>query len=433
MTVQCFAHNTLDKFFLFIILFIYVFAFYIGPISTSILISVPLYVFACFNRPYFKCVIFVIKTRLIRRLIKLWMIILFLGMLFPIIYLTFDYSFVKVFLMQFVHYIAAIPVLGLLRYKKYHIEDVEFQFINIFIIQTIIQFVVISIPGLRESMFAFNHFNPDSVIGIGNNFRGAALSAATTYHLTLAYGIAFIIYLKYWLSYKISLVTILIGVAIFAGIFCAGRSGFVGCAIGLIGYIIMTIKQRKMIRSFLKIVFYSFSICVLLLFLLSVTVPSFYDFLQEYVFPYAFEALYSKSNSGTIETQSTNELIKMWNNDFDILEIFVGSGHFTNSDDTYYMYVDPGILRHTLFFGIIGYIVLIYYQYCAIPFLSFKSMAKQYCMLIYIFICIMDLKGLTIGGNKFMIFIPLLLSFTYLYLKSNRNSEVNPFYNCIPA
>ena len=102
MTVQCFAHNTLDKFFLFIILFIYVFAFYIGPISTSILISVPLYVFACFNRPYFKCVIFVIKTRLIRRLIKLWMIILFLGMLFPIIYLT--YRGCRISIYKYLHY-----------------------------------------------------------------------------------------------------------------------------------------------------------------------------------------------------------------------------------------------------------------------------------------------------------------------------------------
>lgn len=73
-------------------------------------------------------------------------------------------------------------------------------------------------------------------MGAGSNIRGKALSAATTYHLSLVYGVGFIIYIKEFLSQKISLLNILIGILIFVGIFFTGRTGFVGVIIGLIAF-----------------------------------------------------------------------------------------------------------------------------------------------------------------------------------------------------
>ena len=57
------------------------------------------------------------------------------------------------------------------------------------------------------------------MVGPGSMIRGKALSAATTYHLSLVYGIGFIIYIKEFLSQKISLTNVFIGLLIFVGIF----------------------------------------------------------------------------------------------------------------------------------------------------------------------------------------------------------------------
>ena len=83
-------------------------------------------------------------------------------------------------------------------------------------------------PSLGELILYFNKFDTKAVQGIGSNIRGKALSAATTYHLSLVYGVAFIIYIKEFLCKKISIKYVLIGLFVFVGIFFAGRTGFVG-------------------------------------------------------------------------------------------------------------------------------------------------------------------------------------------------------------
>lgn len=416
------------SFILFSILFIYVFAFYLGPLSTSLILGGAFWGYAIINRRFFKECLKVISTNLIIRLLKCWTIIIIIGLIFPIIFTTFDYTFVYVFIAQLFHYIAAIPVFAFLSCRKYSIDEVEKSFILIFVIQTFIQLIVASNPDLRSLIFAFNHFDPNSVVGMGDNFRGSALSAATTYHLSLAYGICFIIYVKHYILKKIDITTVICGILIFAGIFCAGRSGFIGCIIAIIGYLLINkryVVTPKLITAF-KIVIFSLIIITVIYSLLAVFAPNFFEMLNTYILPYAFEFIYNYQEGGNVETASTNDLMNMWNRDLNYMELFFGSGHFTNPDGLYYMHVDPGVLRHLLYFGIAGYILILYYQYLAIPFLRIKGVARYFCGLIYLFIFIMDFKGLTAGGNKFMIFIPLLLSYTYLYLPTTKHNNHCP-------
>lgn len=403
---------------LFTILFIYVFAFFIGPISSSLLLGLFIWLIVLFNKKLQTKCYEVVNSLLFLKLIKYWIFLFLLGLSFSVIYLTFDFSFIKIYIAQVFHYIAAIPVLALLSYKKYTVRDIERSFISLFVVQTFIQLIVASIPTLRTAMFAFNHFDPDSVVGLGDNFRGSALSAATTYHLSLAYGICFIIYIKHYIINSINVKTILIGILIFAGIFCAGRSGFVGCIIGLTGYIFLprhyTVTSK--VISLVKLISITIVLVILLMALLAIFMPEFYNLLNSYILPYAFEFIYSHQSGGSMETASTNQLMEMWNEDFNYFEFLIGSGHFSNPDGSYYMHVDPGILRHLLFLGVLGYCFILYYQYLSIPFIRMHGIDKYFSRLIFVFIFIMDFKGLTVGGNKFMIFIPLLLSYTYLYL-----------------
>lgn len=410
---------------LFCLLFCYVFAFYIGPFSVSLLIAIPLYMLALINIEYRQNLKQTISSKYIIRILKLWTIIVILGFLYPIVFLTFDYSFVKVILTQALHFIAAFPVLAYLWYRGYSQNEIEIQFVNIFIVQTFIQFIVLSSPGLTDFVRHFNRFNPEDLSGAGSDIRGVALSAATTFHLTLAYGIGFIIYVKHYLSERVNIQNILLGLILFAGIFCAGRSGFVGCAIALLGLIYFQFRKNLImgIFSLVRLIIGSILCISLLMAIISVIVPEFYELLDSRILPYAFEAFDKADKTGDFETASTNQLMWMWSRDFNPVELILGSGYFIDSTGRYYMHVDPGILRHLLFFGIVGYGLLIIYQFTVIPFTKMKGRAHFFCLLILLFIVAIDFKGVSIGGNKFMVFIPLLLSFSYLYLPVKHNND----------
>ena len=413
---------------LFSLLFCYVFAFYIGPLSVSLLIALPLYFYALLSNSFVKEIKFVISTLLFRRCIQVWFVICFIGLLFPTLFLTLDYSFLRVVGMQGVHFIAAVPFLGYLRFAKIGYETTERYFIYIFLLQTIIQLIVVNSDYLGEMILYFNHFEPDKVQGIGSGIRGKALSAATTYHLTMAYGFCFIIYLMRYVRDKVSFKVLLIGALIFVGIFFAGRSGFVACLIGTIALVFdrhLSLKYRLIIVF--KSIFYLAIILTITILLLSTFSPSFWALLNEQILPYAFEFLYSIDNTGEFETASTTHLLSMWEDtDFNYLELVFGSGKYSNEDGSYYMHVDPGILRHLLFMGIIGYLLLIFYQLQLFPIWKMKGITKYYYSMIFLFLLVMDFKGINIGLNKFAFAITLLLSFSYFYLEHREsNSETD--------
>lgn len=403
---------------LFVLLFCYIFAFYIAGISVSLLIAFPLYGYALINKNYSRSLILVLNNRYIKHVFLGWWGITLLSIAYPLLFLTFDLSFFRVVGMQLMHLIAAIPVFAYLKYKEYTNRQVLSMFVWIFVIQTIIQCVVVSNPILSELILYFNKFEPDNVLGTGSMIRGKALSAATTYHLSLVYGIGFIVYIKEFLSEKISLLNVFIGVLVFIGIFFAGRTGFVGVGIGLFAFIVS--KKINMLHKFLFALKLLITLIVIVV-ILSSLLPEFYNFLDEQVFPYAFEFIYSMDKSGQLETASTNHLMEMWNLDFNYNEFLFGSGKYSNMDGSYYMHVDPGILRHTLFMGLGGYLCLLAYQSIMLPFWKIKGDVRIYYILIFAYLFIMDFKGVTIGVNKFAFSTSLLLSFSYFEL-SNRKS-----------
>ncbi|WP_301004053.1 hypothetical protein [uncultured Bacteroides sp.] len=406
---------------LFLLLFCYVFAFYIGPVSVSLLIAVPLYAKAFLKKEFAEEVTFVLSTGLLKGALAWWFVLLFFSFLYPVLFLTFDYSFLRVTGMQGVHFAAAVPVLAYIRYKGFTQEETEKCFIAIFVVQTFIQLIVLNSEFLGNAIQAFNRFNPEDLTGAGSNIRGKALSAATTYHLTLAYGVCVIVYIKCLLSKRASLGNICIGVLIFVGIFFAGRSGFVACLIGAVGYLFYnkdTTVWRKLGVCVKILLFLAMVVCMLLA-ALSVWAPEFYALLTDTILPYAFEVFYSLDKSGTAETASTNQLAEMWKLDFNPLEFVFGSGRYSNPDGTYYMHVDPGLLRHLLFMGVPGYAALAIYQLRLLPFWKMEGRTGYYCKLILVFIFLLDLKGCTVGTNKFVMAITLLLSFLYLYLSES--------------
>lgn len=411
-----------SKLILFVLLFCYVFAFYIANISVSLLISIPLWGYAFINKIFFKEIVCVLNLPYIKNVCIGWFAIFSFALLFPFIYNTFDFSFLRVIGMQFIHLLAAIPVLSYLKYKRYTCTEVLRMFVWIFVVQTLIQCIVISDVTLGEIILYFNKFDKDKELEgiLGSGIRGKALSAATTYHLSLVYGIGFIIYIKEFLSRKITLLNVIIGLLIFVGIFFAGRTGFVGVGIGLLAFFF---SRKIRFWKKLKLFLYIGMTLIGIVWLMSYLLPEFYALLEKRVFPYAFEFIYSLDNSGKVETASTNQLIKMWTaRDFNYIEFLIGSGKYT-VNGSYYMKVDPGLLRHTLFMGVIGYAFLFYYQLLLLPVWKMRKEVCFYYSLILLYLFLMDFKGCTIGTNKFAFAVSLLLSYCYFQLSPPINRK----------
>lgn len=413
----------ISRFYLFILLFCYVFAFYIANISVSLLIAIPLYGYAILCKRFFNDIVEVIRSSYIQKVLIGWGVLVFFSLLFPILYGTFDLSFLRVVGAQLLHLFAAFPLFAFLKYQNFSYKDVERTFVYLFVVQTLIQCVALANPVIGEIMLYFNKYDIDQESGgLGSGIRGKALAAATTYHLSLVYGIAFIIYIKEFLNYSVSFKNIIIGILIFVGIFFAGRTGFVGVALGMIAFIF---SRKVRFWQKLKVLFYILLGVLSFVLFLDFAFPEFYKILSERVLPYAFEFIYSLDNSGQIETASTNQLLEMWvNRDFDYFEILLGSGKYTLDDGSYYMGVDPGILRHTLFMGVLGYLFLFFYQLLLLPVWKMQGKSKYYYFLVLLYLCFMEFKGATIGVNKFVFATTLLLSFSYFELKNEQVDSV---------
>lgn len=402
------------------LLFCYIFSFYILVFPASMLIAAPLFLCVCVNKTWLFSFLRIWGTNFIRRAFIFQIFLIGFSGIFPVIYRTADFSFMKLMITQMVHFVCAIFFFTYIDVKNIGFDKVVKSFILIFVIQTFIELIATSFPSsIGKFVRLFNHFDPESVIGLGDRVRGYALSAATTYHLSLVYGVAFILYIKTLVeSKKIRFWQLITGLLIVVGVFFAGRTGFVGIGIGCIYFLIsLKVKTRNKFSAIIKLLV---SMVIIISLTLTVAPKKFKDMVVDYLIPYAFEFVYQKLDSGKTQTASTNELKEMWHRDFDERELIFGSGKYTTDEGRYYMHVDPGILRHLLYGGILFYLLLVFYQ-MLITF-PLKKRADYYIfILIFIYFLFMDFKGVTVGMNKFAFSSTLLLGFSY----TRTNSDIN--------
>ena len=386
------------------------------------LIAAPLFLCVCVNKTWLYSFLRIWGIKFIRRAFVFQIFIIGFSGIFPVIYRTADFSFMKLMITQLVHFVCAVFFFTYIDVKNISFDKVVKSFILIFLIQTFIELVATSFPSsIGKIVRLFNHFDPESVIGLGDRVRGYALSAATTYHLSLVYGVAIILYIKILVESKKSRFRqVITGFLIVVGVFFAGRTGFVGIGIGCIYFLVsLKVKTRNKFSAISNLLV---SIAIIITLTLTVAPKKFKDMVVDYLIPYAFEFVYQKLDSGKAQTASTNELKEMWQRDFDESELIFGSGKYTTDDGRYYMRVDPGILRHLLYGGILFYLLLILYQ-TLITF-PLKKRADYYIfILIFIYFLFMDFKGVTIGINKFAFASTLLLGFSYTRAQKNSNFQ----------
>jgi hypothetical protein len=72
---------------------------------------------------------------------------------------------------------------------------------------------------------------------------------------------------------------------------------------------------------------------------------------------------------------------------------------------------------------VVGYLFLLIYQFTILPIFKFKGRDKLFSLFILFYLFVMDFKAVTIGINKFVFSISLLLSFSYLYLNIKQEKK----------
>lgn len=411
------------KFFFYIYLFCYIFSFYIFMFPTSMLITIPLFICVCVSKEWMKCFMEIWGRKYIVYSFMYLVAICSVCFLITFFYRQNDFSLLILLYTQIVHFICATFFFTFLTVKKISFDELCDGYINIFVVQTFIELIASSVKPIGNFIRFFNHYDPSIVVGLGSRVRGYALSAATTYHLSLIYGVAFIIYIKTILEVnKITYKKIIQGCLIVVGVFFAGRTGFVGMGLGGLYYLItfQTTLRKKLtaIRKLIIVIFCTISI------VLAWAPENLRMLLVDNLIPYAFEFLYNRNDSGKMQTASTNELKEMWNKDFDDYEIVLGSGKYVD-ERGYYMKVDPGFLRHLLYGGIAFYFLLwCYHLFLNFPLKYYKRKDYFIFFIIFIYFCVMDFKGVTIAVNKFAFVTSLLFGYSYLFLPHHKGDAI---------
>ncbi|WP_297973705.1 hypothetical protein [uncultured Bacteroides sp.] len=357
----------------------------------------------------------------VAKMLKFIYVLFFFSLFFPILHQSFDFYFTKVVLALLIQFILGCFLWAFWKYisnerKCYY--DIEKIIIYAFIIQSMIQCIVSFTPSLQPFIFYFNNaesINESYNLLFGTGVRGVALASGTGFSLSLGYGIAFIIYVKKYLLYKLSLINVLIGAILFVGIFFAGRTGFVGVGIASIYYFLD--KNSGTLLTKIGKVFNLLFYLLLLCFVIYCIFIDFVNHLIDNVFPFAFEPLYNLFNNDSFETASTNRLQEMWKVSITWDELFLGTGCYFDPlyPHTFYKQVDIGLFKNIFFWGIWGYILVLLFQYVQLYPLRFKldKSDKYYLYAIFLFLLLLDLKAIALGLNKTAFSIILLIVFAY--------------------
>ena len=314
-------------------------------------------------------------------------------------------------------------------YKK--IDFIDFEkivklIINIILLNIIIAILMFIVEPLKQFIFRLQgqgtsaedtiyYVSSFRLVGIGNFFFYQA-------GVFCAWGLVLV---TYFLKQKTTLRWLLIYLVIFiSGIFFA-RTTFIGFLTSLLYYIYPDNMSKKEIVAFVK---KTISVCFFFLLLIFCFNVFLKDILLENndvkMLTQAFELFINYSQSGKLESDSTNHLSEMYVYPDNLKTWILGDGRFIAEDGMhYYKGTDVGYLRILFFMGLFG-LLITYYQkiyllYTTIKLKNYKLL--QYKHLIYflfLLTLILNFKGFT--DLDIIIFI----FFWYLLLVENKKKNL---------
>ena len=250
-------------------------------------------------------------------------------------------------------------------FKKYFTAaEVVKIFVSVTVLQSIIMLSMFVNPDIKNFFFSLlrdaeARVQQNKTSG-GFRFLGFALGGSWDLSIVQSLGMMCVALLVQTGKRQNNLKNALFFLLLLVSVFLAGRTGVFGILLALLLLLIPARSTEIPLYKITKFVVLLCLITVPLFFFIRSRIPdTVVDIIQTNFLPWAVE-MFQNDNGGALETKSSNELKTMY---FvpSVNTMLLGDGYYKNQFDTnrYYMDTDAGYMRHLLFYGIPGSILLV--------------------------------------------------------------------------
>lgn len=337
--------------------------------------------------------------------------VLFYTIFITVAWLAFDWSLTIRIVSSFILYVISFCLFRL-AYPYVNIDKVV---IYCFVVQSI--FIILSI--FSESFFTlmepFRKVEESRELAYGR-LRGNAICGYQFFGLSTMYTFVIIYMILHLNKFKYGLLSLVL--LCIAGI-CSGRYCIVGVIIGVAGLLLKNILEGKIN----KVV----GICLGLISIVCVSIALLYHYVDdisdplmyEVVSEYLIDPLDSILVNGSFQSDSTDDLMAMYQKD-DIKQYFIlGAGKYEMENGGYFGGVDIGYYRMLGYYGIPGFLIIAY----AIYYLIYKTKSDLDIFTKHAFFVnflVLNIKGdVQVFSNNI---IPIIVAFLFF---SNIKTKYN--------
>lgn len=398
MMLRISRKNIWSIFYSFLV-FCYIFSFpIISVVDSTILVGIVLFIFFLIHPKFRERLYKIFKSR---KLIECFLVSMFIC-IWSLFCLVLNGSSDFSFLVTFFHLIVSL-IIGIIMVA--YLWEIRFNFINLIIIAFLLQTIIQWICFFSENFFMMTAmFRPESSIQNYIKYtgiRGLAISGTGFFGIASAYGLAVILYVTdYNTLFKKSLLKIIGYFFLCSGVFFAGRTGYIGIFFSVFYLCLKKHKEVIPYKSFIRffVLLFFLLLCIVLI-LRTRNIEGF-----EILYNYTFEPLINLFNGNGFSATSLDSLSNMYI-DIPLKTFFIGDGLY-EVNGGYYMSTDVGYFRPVLFSGLIGLLSLFLFQIKL-----FVNKRDKLSFLIFIYFCVLQLKGEIIGFSIIIQSMVLLYAF----------------------
>ena len=340
---------------------------------------------------------------------------------------TSDLKFITYIFSQIAVLFASFFVIKILKNIGYKtdFENIIKLIINVIFFQSIIALSMFLFPEFKDFLLGIEKLSNKEleIINSYSEFRIYGLGSSKTFLAGVFNGYALILIAFLFRTYQVSLKELSLISFKFLFIFFVGmmmaRTTIVGAIISVF-IIFMPRDLKATLTMFRKrILFFTIVLCLPIVFVASLFLffPAF-DFLLGEALRFGFEMFLNFSNSGSFETESTEELLKLYIFPDNLKTYIIGDGYFADPVNIgkYYMATDVGYLRLIYYFGLVGLSCYLSMQiYLISKAFSLFSIGKGLYFFIVLYFLVLNLKGFTD-----LLFVHVVFVMAHL---SNKNQD----------
>ncbi|MGF7482751.1 hypothetical protein [Providencia sp. SP181] len=385
-----------------------------AAISLLILIIVP---------GYFKNLTELMKDKVVFITLIIYLMFLLSTISSTTFHNVYDFTIQKTIINGALSFISSI-IFSALFYSYFKNKKIERNFYFVLLIQSVIIILMLVSPEIRDIIQSKIRSDEDiERMAIYGGVRGLGLSDSVAFGLAATMGLLGYIFVFYLKSIKAwSIYKIIIFLMCFIAALSAGRTSFLGFALGISMVIFQSITP-KTIFTYIKYSLLTLLVCIIIYFIL-INLPSIGSTIQSYS-AYAFQPIINYIEHGSVSVSSTERLQSMYFLPDNATTIFFGDGKYTNSDGTYYMHTDTGYMRFMLYFGALGslipYTAFLYFLYYSAT--RIKEKNNSFFIGIIILSFIYHYKGEIVFFNVNYMKVIFLFSLSYILINKMERIE----------